>query len=113
MADFDCRCLELGPRLGSYDETCIGVDKTNGRHGDVTVRTCRECSRVWLHYLVEYEAFSKSGRWFSGLLRDETVNSVTPETAVSILEELPWHVYGGSYFNTSGRRGTGLVKADL
>lgn len=113
MSDPDCGCVELGPRLGFYDETCIGVDETNGRYGEVTILTCRECSRVWLHYLVVHEAFPRSGRWFAGLLPDGMADSVTPEAAVSILEQLPWHVYGGSYFNTSGRRGTGPVKADL
>jgi hypothetical protein len=106
-----CECLALGPR--SFDEAPVGIDRTNGRFGEVGVRTCRACGRRWLHYHVEYEAFSRSGRWYTGLLPDGADADLAPESAVPLLERLPWHVYGGSWFDTTGRRGSGPLSVDL
>jgi hypothetical protein len=109
----ECACLELGPRLGSFDEAFVGVDRTNGRFGDVSIRTCRACGRRWLRYQVEYEAFSGSGRWYTGLLPEGADARLRPEDAVPLLERLPWHVYGGSFFDSPGRRGMGAPHVDL
>jgi hypothetical protein len=113
MTDAECGCLELGPAPGCFDEAFLGVDGTNGRFGEVSVRTCRACGRRWLHYRVEYEAFTGSGRWYAGLLPEGADAGIAPETAVAVLERLPWHVYGGSWFGTAGRRGTGRLHVDL
>ncbi|HYJ79632.1 MAG TPA: hypothetical protein VEW03_08540, partial [Longimicrobiaceae bacterium] len=91
----------------------VGVDATNGRFGEVSTRTCRKCGRRWLHYAVEYEAYSGSGRWYAGLLPEGIGATIKPEHAVSVIEQLPWHVCGGSYFGTAGRRGTGTLHVDL
>jgi hypothetical protein len=112
MTDAECGCLERGPRWGGFDEVFVGVDRTNGRFGEVSIRTCRTCGRRWLHYLVEYEAFSGSGRWFAGVLPADA-DDPDPATAVALLRSLPWHVYGGSFFGTTGRRGTDPVDVDL
>ena len=109
-----CDCTELGPPPGTFDESTLGVDETNGRFADVSTRTCRKCGRRWLHYAVEYEAFSGSGRWYIGLLPEEMgTTRIKPENAAAVLEHLPWHIYGGSYFGTPGRRGTGPLHVDL
>lgn len=113
MSDAACGCLELGPRPGGFDEAFVGVDGTNGRFGEVSVRTCRECGRRWLHYHVEYEAFTGSGRWYTGLIPRGERFEAGPEAAVAFLERLPWHVHGGSYFGTAGRRGAGKLSVDL
>lgn len=102
--------MERGPR--SFAQAAVGVDETNGRYGDVTVRTCRACGRRWLHYHVEYEGFTGSGRWYAGVLPDGADASLTAGSAAALLESLPWHVYGGSYWGTRGRRGTGAVIVD-
>lgn len=107
----ECECLELGPR--AFSEASVGVDRTNGRFGAVGVRTCAACGRRWLHYHVEYEGFSGSGRWYQGLLPEGAHAGLTPEAAVPLLESLPWHVYGGSYWGTGGRRGAGPLHADF
>ena len=108
----DCACLERGPPGGRFDETFVGVDETNGRFGEVSIRTCRDCGRRWLHYHVEYEAFSRSGRWYSGLLPDAFEGNIRPGEAVPLMAALPWHVYGGSFFGHAGRRGTGRIEVD-
>ena len=104
-----CPCLALGPLPGTFDETYLGQDLTEGRYGDVSIRACRVCGRRWLRYFVEYEAFTASGRWYTGLLPEGAEAGLTPERAAPLLESLPWHVHGGSYFGHAGRRGSGRL----
>src|SRR6187200_2159565 len=95
----ECRCSDPQGRFGGFDQIDIGVDKTHGRFGSVDLWRCKNCGRCWLHYFVEYEAFSRSGRWFRGLITEEQATRVTPENAAALLESLPWHFFGGSYFD--------------
>ena len=112
MEKKDCTCLEI-PFNSRYEIHNIGVDETNGRYGEVRLYVCKKCHRNWLYYSVEYEAFKGSGRWYLGLITEETAKTVTPENAVEILEGLKWHFYGGSYFNTSWEKGSGNIFVDL
>jgi hypothetical protein len=104
-----CECHEDGP--SQFDTTDLGMDETDNRYGDVELHVCRQCGAHWLRYFVEYEAFSRSGRWYYGLLPNVLALPLTAENAVPILNRLPWYLYGGSYFNLSppGRRGSGNV----
>lgn len=100
--------------LCDYEKKDIGIDETVGRFGEVSILKCKLCGKMWLHYFVEYEAFSQSGRWYSGLISDEIAQTVTAETAVRVLESLDWYHYGGSYFRESGiRKGSGTVSVNL
>ena len=108
-----CRCLDPQDRFDSVDQTDIGVDETKGRFGNVDLCRCEDCGQLWLHYFVEYEAFSRSGRWYRGLITPEQATIVTPENAVALLASLPWYFYGGSYFDTTGKQGSGQVYVDL
>jgi hypothetical protein len=96
-----------------YDTVSLGIDGTKNRGGEVTVETCKACGSRWLRYFVEYEAFSQSGRWYRGLVTEEMLESLKPEQAAELLASLPWHFYGGSYFRTLGRRGSGPILVDL
>ena len=96
-----------------FESEFVGVDKTNGRFGEVSIETCKTCGSKWLRYFVAYEAFTASGRWYRGLLSQKILNSLTPEGAVEALAGLPWHFYGGSYFETTGRKGVGPIFVDL
>lgn len=96
-----------------YDTVSLGVDETNGRCGEVTVETCKTCGSVWLRYFVEYESFSESGRWYRGLVTRNLIQSLKPEEAPALLSSLPSYFYGGSYFRTLGRKGSGPVIIDL
>ena len=109
----ECRCMTPPFYFLDYDSQSLGVDETNGRFGEVTIETCKECGKKWLRYFVEYPSFSESGRWYRGLVTPEIVKLVTPERALELLASLPWHFYGGSYFRSTGRRGTGPVMVDL
>jgi hypothetical protein len=100
----ECRCATPPYDHRDFYRTEIGVDEARGRFGDVAVDRCRHCGGVWLHYHYEIEAFSGSGRWYRGLLTPEQAARATPANALQILAELPWHLYGGSFFGTAGRR---------
>lgn len=107
-------CLDEPMASDHYEEVGdIGVDTTNGRYGNVTVRQCRLCGRYWLHYHVEYEAFTGSGRYFMGLITREAARVLSPDAAVEYLNGLDWHLYGGSYFGGLKGRSTGEIPVDL
>lgn len=99
----ECSCMHPPFHYQNFHSNSIGTDITNGRYGEVTIKKCKKCGKLWLHYLVEYEAFTKSGRWYRGLISESKAKKISPESAVNYLEELDWHFYGGSYFDTTGR----------
>jgi len=109
----ECHCTTPPLHYSDYVSRPIGVDETNGRFGDVSIETCRHCGRLWLKYAVSYEAFSRSDRWYRGVVDESVAAQVTPTEAPAVLEALPWYLYGGSYFDSTGRRGSGTVNVDL
>lgn len=109
----DCRCFSPPFDYRDFVSTPIGIDATNGRHGEVSLETCTHCGTKWLHYLVEYEAFMDSGRWFRAPISQEALATLTADQAVPFLERQPWHFLGGSYFKSHGQRAAGPVRADL
>jgi hypothetical protein len=100
----ECRCATPPLDHRDYERKELGVDSARGRFGDVAIERCRHCGQAWLHYHYEMEAFSRSGRWYRGLLTPEQAARATAGNALEILAELPWHLYGGSFFDTTGRR---------
>ena len=104
-----CRCMTPPFSYLDFDTSSLGVDETKGRNGEVTVETCKACGSVWLRYFVEWEWHSESGRWWRGPVTWEMVWELKPEQAPELLSSLPWYFYGGSYFRTTGRRGSGPI----
>jgi len=78
-------------------------DPTDGRYADVSILQCVTCDRLWLQYMVEYEAFSKSGRWARGEIQSASAAKIKSNEATDFLAVLPTYFYGGSYF--SGQSG--------
>ncbi|WP_374571930.1 hypothetical protein [Phenylobacterium sp.] len=76
----------------------VGVDETEGRFAAVDIKRCRDCGAYWLRYSVEYEAFSRSGRWARGRIEPQDVEGLMPEDAPKYLEGLSSYIAGGSYF---------------
>jgi hypothetical protein len=109
----DCLCFRPPFDYRDYVSEPVGIDMTNQRFGEVSIQTCKRCGTKWLHYLVEYEAFTTSGRWFRGLISEEALAAITPSGAIPYLEQLPWYFMGGSYFHSRGRRSSGKIHADL
>ena len=103
----ECRCMTPPFDYRDFETTPLGVDETKGRFGEVSVETCRACGSVWLRYFLEWEWLSESGRWYRGLVTAEMVEWLQPEQAPELLSSLPWYFYGGSYFRTTGRKGSG------
>ncbi|HKJ88261.1 MAG TPA: hypothetical protein VKA48_07115, partial [Gammaproteobacteria bacterium] len=68
-----CQCFNPQALYHVFDSQSIGVDETHGRFGSVELKTCKTCNRKWLRYHVEYGAFSRSGRWYRGLVPEERV----------------------------------------
>ena len=114
MSEQSCECLDEPMWFDRYNIVkFIGRDETNGRFGQVELWQCKSCGRYWLHYAVEYEAFTGSGRYFMGLITPEIADALSPNTAVEYLEKLDWHLYGGSYFSGKKGKSAGKVCADL
>lgn len=100
-----CVCEQGNASFKEFESRPLGCDESDGRYADVTLNRCRTCSRVWLRYMVEYEAFSRSGRWARGLISERAAEEMTPELAIDHLHGLDWYLYGGSYFDgIAGRR---------
>jgi hypothetical protein len=104
----ECLCFD-GRLIGhdEYEVTFIGVDDASGRFADVAVGHCRRCGRHWIHYSWEMEAFSRSGRWYRGLISEEHARTLTPGNAASLLESLEWYFVGGSYYEGKIYRSSG------
>lgn len=107
----NCRCYNPPFNYLDYIDTPVGIDLP--RYGEVKISTCKLCGTMWLHYFVEYEAFTASGRWFRGLLLKMDVAKITPGNAIAYLEALPWYFAGGCYFDSTGFRTHGKIRADL
>ena len=105
-----CVCEQGDAQFTEFESRDVGCDETEGRFADVTLNRCRTCGRTWLLYLVEYEFFSRSGRWARGLIDDDAIKTITPETAVAHLNALEWYLYGGSYFDGISGRRTGPMR---
>ena len=100
-----CGCLE-SPVQGFGHAVELGMDRENA---EVSLLTCPVCGRYWLRYFYENEAFSKSGRWYLGEISKSRVNSLRPEDGRSILGELQWYFYCGSYFDGKTGRSSGPI----
>ncbi len=109
----NCKCHNPPILSSNFTKNFIGIDTKNGRFGEVTIENCKYCNSKWLHYFVEYESFSGSARWYRGLISEEEVPNITPANAVDKLKALEWYLFGGSYFNSTGERGSGKISIDL
>src|SRR5579871_2975573 len=108
-----CTCMAPPFRDDDFALRDLGEDLTNGRYGEVRLETCLTCRRRWLHYAVEYESFSGSGRWFRALVSDAVAARATPRKAIAIIEASTLRFAGGSYYSSTGFRLIGKVRADL
>lgn len=100
--NYDCLCMTPPFHHTDFDAVSIGIDDINNRFGEVSILTCKKCRRKWLHYFMEVEGISESGRWYRGLLSRRQAEEVRPGTAVGMLRDMKWHFFGGSYFRSTG-----------
>ncbi len=90
----DCGCLD-SPGKGLVIERELGMDHN---FAEVSLLICPRCSRRWLRYFYEVEAFTGSGRWYLGVISEKQAVRIDVDNAKTILENLDWYYYGGSYF---------------
>jgi hypothetical protein len=83
---------------------------TNNRYGEISINTCRYCGTKWINYLYEYPFFTRGGRYYKGIVTDEKLKELTPGTVAEYLESLDWYFYGGSFFDTPGKIGSGPLR---
>lgn len=105
-----CLCLNPETHFCGFERRAIGIDE---HYGEVSIWTCKRCSRDWLHYFIEYEHLTAAGRMFSGVIPPETARAVRPDTAVGMFESMPWYFRGGSAFGRKLLRTTGPLTAWL
>lgn len=105
MGENPCRCLEAPP------ENLLLVQELESdvHFADISVLQCQECGRYWLRYFYELEAFSRSGRWYLGMVTPQQLATLSGTSARRLLEQLDWYHYGGSYFDgQTGKRSGAL-----
>jgi hypothetical protein len=96
----DPSCTCAGGKFGgdSFEKNDLGMDD---HFGEVSLIQCKRCRRLWLHYYYVKESFSKSGRWYHGLIPPEEEGSVTVENALEVLGKLDGYWSGGSWYHGS------------
>lgn len=104
MSESHCGCMTPPFNYRDFETDHLGTDHAAARCADVSIDSCRRCGQRFLHYHFEFEAFSRSGRWYRGAITPEQAERVTPATALAVLSSLSWYFYGGSYYDTTGRR---------
>lgn len=109
VGDAECRCQHPPFEPGDFETRFVGLDDAGGRFAEVTLQRCWRCGRQWLHYRIEQEGFSHSGRWYRGTISGDAAARATAADAARLLATLPWHFYGGSYYRSSGARSDGPV----
>jgi len=99
-----CACLEGDAASSQYDRTFLGTDDL---YAEVSVDHCRTCGRNWLHYFLEFERTSRSGRWYRGLIGPEVAFS--HRNAAQIFEQLRNYWAGGSHYDGRVHRRSGPI----
>ena len=99
-------CSEAEKVPHELEKRYIGSDE---HYGEVTILRCTRCERCWLHYLMEYEYLTASGRWCEGEISPEVAASLTPNNAVQLFNSMEWFHCSGSAFGGKLRRVTGPV----
>ena len=105
MSNDECSCLETAStHLVVYKE--LGMDEL---YAEVTILRCPICSRFWLRYFYELEAFTASGRWYLGEITALQARQLTAENARETLEALSWYFSGGSYYYGKISKSSGRI----
>ena len=99
-----CVCETGTLRFDNFEETDLGMDT---HYGEVSLKRCRHCGRVWLRSYYVQEAFTGSGRWYEGLVPPELEDSITADNALEVLGKLDGYLCGGSWYEGRVVKGKG------
>ncbi|HKV95213.1 MAG TPA: hypothetical protein VJW20_21895 [Candidatus Angelobacter sp.] len=103
----ECLCLDAETHFCGFEKKSVGVDDW---YGEVALWTCRQCGRIWLHYFIEYEYLTASGRMFTGVNPSRTAARVKAKNATDTFESMDWYFRGGSAFGGKLIKTTGPLK---
>ena len=101
-----CACEDPKARFDVFETRGLGTDAL---YGESSLKTCKTCGRVWLHYLLEFEGTTGSGRWYRGLLAEG--EQVDPAKAAERFAAMPDYLAGGSFFKGQAHRRKGPIDA--
>jgi hypothetical protein len=99
-----CRCVSPPLDYRDYERRDIGIDDTHGRFATVAVERCHRCGQNWLVYACELEHASRSGRWYRAPVTYGQAAEATAGGALDTIASVGWYLYGGSYFDSQGKR---------
>lgn len=95
---FKCSCEKPPFIYSNYDSDELGCDSTGA---EVSIHTCKKCSKSWLKYLIEQPHYSKSSRWWLATL---SATSISTELAKNYIESQKSCFIGGDYFESTGKK---------
>jgi hypothetical protein len=96
-----CICFKIPLYYKDFDIEKFGTDN-NYYDAQITLETCKHCGRKWLNYLVEWEWYTRAGRWYRGIISDGDLKAITPDRVKRYLEQLDWYIRGGSFYDSYG-----------
>jgi hypothetical protein len=96
-----------GNKVDWQDPREIGM---TDRYWELSTMRCPRCGATWLRAFLEYEAFSKSGRFYRAPATEGQLAALTPEGALALIEAAPFKIAGGSRFDGQERSVTGADK---
>lgn len=79
----DCACLTNGPPPKRCKHEKLGE---TSYYAEISLLTCPDCGRRWLHYFFEHVGFSRATYAYTGLLGDAPIPEV--EKALDVLNTL-------------------------
>jgi hypothetical protein len=103
IENIHCICVRPPLSYMNFIVCYLGMDCNHGRYGAVSIRKCIHCNRKWIFYEMEDESISASGRWYTGIIEKKNFYWIRDYNAWSYLKEIPWYIYGGSYYNSAGK----------
>jgi hypothetical protein len=99
-----CTCLAGDFQHDRFERTFLGTDDL---YAEISVDRCLTCGRHWLHYFLEYESVTASGRWYRGLIGQDVAFS--HRNAAAIFAQLGEYWAGGSRFDGKVHRRSGPI----
>jgi hypothetical protein len=103
-----CTCLDGTAPAAQFERTFLG---THDLYAEVSVDHCGTCGRDWLHYFLEFESETGSGRWYRGLIGPEVAFS--HRNAAAIFAQMKEYWAGGSHFGGTVQRRSGPLDVSL
>ncbi|MDO3558285.1 hypothetical protein Q3O98_03880 [Ralstonia pseudosolanacearum] len=91
-----CECVSPNEDVTWQDRGFIGA---TADYWEISRLRCAKCGTQWASAFLEYEAFSRSGRHYRAPVTDTSLEEITPEAALRLIEAAPLRIAGGSRFD--------------